>query len=59
MAKPRTLASVSRVRWDATATLRGQIDISARVISVSARLGWASEVRWTNPQRLARTAARR
>jgi hypothetical protein len=38
---------------------RGQIDISARVISIFERLGWASEVRWTNPERLARIAARR
>jgi stearoyl-CoA desaturase (delta-9 desaturase) len=34
--------------------LRGQIDISARVIWVLERLGWASDVRWTNPARLAR-----
>jgi stearoyl-CoA desaturase (delta-9 desaturase) len=40
-------------------TLRGQIDSSARVISVFEWLGWAFEVRWTNPERLARIAARR
>jgi len=38
--------------------LRGQIDISARLIWIFERLGWVSEVRWTNPERLARIAAR-
>jgi stearoyl-CoA desaturase (Delta-9 desaturase) len=38
--------------------LRGQIDISARVIWILEKLGWAREVRWTNPERLARIAAR-
>jgi hypothetical protein len=36
-----------------------RILISARVSSIFERLGWASEVRWTNPERLARIAARR
>src|ERR1044072_3793456 len=34
--------------------LRGQIDISARVIWILEKLGLAHDVRWTNPQRLAR-----
>ncbi|MEV4315498.1 acyl-CoA desaturase [Actinocrispum sp. NPDC049592] len=34
--------------------LRGQIDISARVIWIFERFGWVSDVRWTNPARLAR-----
>ena len=38
---------------------RGQIDMSARVIAVFERLGWAYDVRWPTPQRLARLAATR
>ena len=34
--------------------LRGQIDISARVIRVFEKLGWVWDVRWPTPQRLAR-----
>ena len=34
--------------------LKGQIDISARVIHLFERLGWAYKVRWPNEQRLAR-----
>jgi stearoyl-CoA desaturase (delta-9 desaturase) len=37
--------------------LRGQIDISARTIWLFERLGWAWDVRWPTPQRLARIAA--
>jgi stearoyl-CoA desaturase (delta-9 desaturase) len=37
--------------------LRGQIDISARVIWTFERLGWVTDVRWTNPTRLARITA--
>ena len=37
--------------------LRGQIDISARVIWIFERFGWAHDVRWPTPQRLARLAA--
>ncbi|SOC47183.1 stearoyl-CoA desaturase (delta-9 desaturase) [Blastococcus aggregatus] len=33
--------------------LRGQIDISARVIWVFEKLGWASHVKWPDPVRLA------
>ncbi|RSM91575.1 acyl-CoA desaturase [Kibdelosporangium aridum] len=36
--------------------LRGQIDISARLIWVFEKLGWARGVRWPTPQRLARLA---
>jgi stearoyl-CoA desaturase (delta-9 desaturase) len=36
--------------------LRGQIDISARVIWTFERLGWAWQVRWPTPRRLARPA---
>ena len=36
---------------------RGQIDISARVIWLFEKFGWASNVRWPTPQRLARIAA--
>jgi len=38
---------------------RGQIDISARVIAILERLGWAYDIRWPTPQRLARLAASR
>ncbi|MEV5541845.1 acyl-CoA desaturase [Saccharopolyspora shandongensis] len=38
---------------------RGEIDISARVIWIFERLGWASHVRWPTPRRLARLAADR
>jgi stearoyl-CoA desaturase (delta-9 desaturase) len=34
--------------------LRGQIDISARIIWMFERLGWAWQVRWPTKQRLAR-----
>ncbi|QGK68689.1 acyl-CoA desaturase [Allosaccharopolyspora coralli] len=34
--------------------LKGQIDMSARVIWAFEKLGWAWNVRWSNPQRLAR-----
>ncbi len=37
--------------------LRGQIDISARLIWMFEKLGWASKVRWPSPQRLARIQA--
>ena len=33
--------------------LRGQVDSSARVIWIFERLGWASDVRWPRPERLA------
>ncbi|MDT7787735.1 MAG: hypothetical protein QOF58_6154 [Pseudonocardiales bacterium] len=33
---------------------RGQIDISARLIWVFEKLGWATKVRWPKPERLAR-----
>ncbi|WP_324276025.1 hypothetical protein [Blastococcus brunescens] len=33
--------------------LRGQIDISARTIWVFEKLGWARDVRWPDPVRLA------
>jgi stearoyl-CoA desaturase (delta-9 desaturase) len=33
--------------------LRGQIDISARVIWIFEKFGWASAVRWPRPERLA------
>ena len=36
---------------------RGQIDISARVIWLFEKLGWAYNVRWPTPQRLARIEA--
>jgi stearoyl-CoA desaturase (delta-9 desaturase) len=34
--------------------LRGQIDVSARLIWMFERLGWVWQVRWPTPQRLAR-----
>ncbi|HET9141162.1 acyl-CoA desaturase [Actinophytocola sp.] len=37
--------------------LPGQVDISARVIWIFERLGWIWDVRWSNPQRLARITA--
>jgi stearoyl-CoA desaturase (Delta-9 desaturase) len=36
--------------------LRGQLDMSARIIWVFEKLGWAWKVRWPNEQRLARIA---
>jgi stearoyl-CoA desaturase (Delta-9 desaturase) len=33
---------------------RGQIDISARIIWIFEKLGWATQVRWPRPERLAR-----
>ncbi|HJP73133.1 MAG TPA: acyl-CoA desaturase [Pseudonocardiaceae bacterium] len=36
---------------------RGQIDISARLIWVFEKLGWATNVRWPTPRRLAHLAA--
>ncbi len=38
--------------------LRGQVDISAGVIRLFEKAGWATDVRWTNPERLARVTAR-
>jgi stearoyl-CoA desaturase (Delta-9 desaturase) len=38
---------------------RGQIDMSARIIAVLERLGWAFDVRWPTPRRLARLSATR
>ena len=35
---------------------RGQVDMSARVIWIFEQLGWASDVRWPTPARLARLA---
>ncbi len=35
---------------------RGQVDISARVIWVFEKLGWAHAVRWPTPRRLERLA---
>ncbi|GAB3301262.1 acyl-CoA desaturase [Parasphingorhabdus pacifica] len=37
---------------------RGQIDISARLIWIFERFGWASHVRWPTQQRLGRLSAR-
>ncbi|WP_353648556.1 acyl-CoA desaturase [Nakamurella sp. A5-74] len=37
--------------------LRGQIDISARAIWLFEKFGWATNVRWSSPQRLARIQA--
>ncbi|RZQ63483.1 acyl-CoA desaturase [Amycolatopsis suaedae] len=36
---------------------RGQIDLSARLIWIFEKFGWAYNVRWPTPQRLARIAA--
>ena len=36
---------------------RGQIDISARLIWVFEKFGWAHDVRWPTPQRLARISS--
>ncbi|RJQ88442.1 acyl-CoA desaturase [Amycolatopsis panacis] len=36
---------------------RGQIDMSARLIWLFEKFGWAHDVRWPTPQRLARIAA--
>jgi stearoyl-CoA desaturase (delta-9 desaturase) len=38
---------------------RGQIDISARIIAILERLGWAYDIRWPTPQRLARLVGSR
>ncbi|GDY29870.1 acyl-CoA desaturase [Gandjariella thermophila] len=37
---------------------RGQLDISARLIWLFEKFGWAYKVRWPNPDRLARITAR-
>jgi stearoyl-CoA desaturase (Delta-9 desaturase) len=37
--------------------LPGQVDVSARLIWLFEKLGWAWDVRWPTPQRLARIAA--
>lgn len=37
--------------------MRGQIDTSARFIWMFEKFGWATKVRWPNPQRLARIQA--
>jgi stearoyl-CoA desaturase (delta-9 desaturase) len=37
--------------------LKGQVDISARVIWMLEKLGWARDVRWPKPERLARLRA--
>ncbi len=37
--------------------LRGQLDISARLIWIFEKLGWATNVRWPSPLRLARIQA--
>jgi stearoyl-CoA desaturase (delta-9 desaturase) len=37
--------------------LRGQVDISARLIWIFEKLGWASNVRWPTPSRLSRISA--
>jgi len=37
---------------------RGQLDMSARLIAIFERFGWAHDVRWPTPRRLARLAAR-
>jgi stearoyl-CoA desaturase (Delta-9 desaturase) len=37
--------------------LRGQLDTSARVIWLFEKLGWASDVRWPRPERLAKLRA--
>jgi stearoyl-CoA desaturase (delta-9 desaturase) len=37
--------------------LRGQLDISARLIWIFEKLGWASDVRWPTPARLSRISA--
>jgi stearoyl-CoA desaturase (delta-9 desaturase) len=36
---------------------RGQLDMSARIIAVLERFGWAYDVRWPTPSRLARLTA--
>jgi stearoyl-CoA desaturase (delta-9 desaturase) len=33
--------------------LRGQVDTSARVIQFCERMGWAYDVRWPSPERIA------
>jgi stearoyl-CoA desaturase (delta-9 desaturase) len=37
--------------------LRGQVDISARIIWVFEKLGWATDVRWPGPERLQKLRA--
>jgi stearoyl-CoA desaturase (delta-9 desaturase) len=34
--------------------LRGQLDSSARIIWMFEKLGWATDVRWPKPERLAK-----
>jgi stearoyl-CoA desaturase (delta-9 desaturase) len=37
--------------------LRGQVDVSARLIWIFEKLGWAHDVRWPSPRRLSRLRA--
>jgi stearoyl-CoA desaturase (delta-9 desaturase) len=37
--------------------LRGQLDTSARIIWIFEKLGWAYDVRWPRPERLAKLRA--
>jgi stearoyl-CoA desaturase (delta-9 desaturase) len=37
--------------------MRGQVDISARVIWLFEKFGWVYDVRWPTPDRLARLAS--
>jgi stearoyl-CoA desaturase (delta-9 desaturase) len=37
---------------------RGQVDISARLIWIFEKFGWATSVRWPTPRRLEKLAAR-
>jgi stearoyl-CoA desaturase (delta-9 desaturase) len=38
---------------------RGQLDMSARIIWILEKCGWAYDVRWPTPRRLARLIATR
>ena len=38
---------------------RGQLDMSARLIAIFEKLGWAYDIRWPTPRRLARLVERR
>ena len=52
----RVLAQLAPRRSDQCASRRvpGQLDMSARLIAIFEKLGWAYDIRWPTPRRLAR-----
>ena len=57
-ARPTRMPCPTRFLLIRAGVRRGQVDMSARVIWVLEKLGWARDVRWPTPARLARIDAR-